>query len=367
MPPSLLQGERKSTMDIESSQPRSTHSKLSRFHIKFLQYTPVVNYVYNLFFDEAPDVDDVKETLNLFALITTLFIGGAYGLIGSVTYDELHSIDEMWTNKTYVVGYVNPGSYDDGNIYADMWYSNDQVWSSYGSEFPSTKFNRNISISSTLLIACILCILFVYSALLATDYRTNSQRWNIISFKKSWASLRYAMMIILSTMISGILFSCFAFNDLVIIKVPNSCPYVPTRRVSNLDLCTTQYNTQNSTIVFTLTLISIFILLWRSFIDYCDYKRVSSNEEHQDGYNLQIYQMLKSVVITNTGDAFDSQYESNLLRGYYLSMTDNCIDYQTFLDLSDEELLKLGVNVMGHRKMILARTKKLKQGSKSMF
>ena len=83
----------KSIMDIEltpKSTPRSTHSKLSPFLIKVLENTPFVNYAYDLFFDEAPDVDNVKEMLNLFALITTLFIGGVYGLIGSVTYDELH-------------------------------------------------------------------------------------------------------------------------------------------------------------------------------------------------------------------------------------------------------------------------------------
>ena len=77
--------------------------------------------------------------------------------------------------------------------------------------------------------------------------------------------------------------------------------------------------------------------------------------------------MLKSVVITNTGDAFDSKYERMLLRSYYLSVTDNCIDHKTFLDLSDEELLKLGVNAMGHRKMILAKAKEMKKDSKSML
>ena len=74
--------------------------------------------VYDLFYDELPDVDNVKEMLNLFALVTTLFIGGVYGLVGSV-YDELHRVDEMWTNKTYVVDYYSPGSFNESNAAMD--------------------------------------------------------------------------------------------------------------------------------------------------------------------------------------------------------------------------------------------------------
>ena len=62
--------------------------------LAFEHVRSVVNLVYHLFYDELPDVDNVKEMLNLFALVTTLFIGGVYGLIGSV-YDELHRVDEM--------------------------------------------------------------------------------------------------------------------------------------------------------------------------------------------------------------------------------------------------------------------------------
>ena len=359
----------KSAEDVETtsqSTPHSTHAPLSPLLIKFLENTPLVNFLYDLFFDEAPDVDNVKEMLNLFALITTLFIGGVYGLIGSVTHDELHSCDEMWTNKTYVMGYVTPGSYDDGNIYADMWYGDRQAWNSMNSGFPSAHFNRNIYLALSLLVTSILCILFVYLGLLSKDYRTSSRRYNAISFEKSWAYLKYAMMIIAVAMIAGILFSFSAFADLVVTKIPNTCPFLPAYQSNNW-LCTWQYDNRNVTIVMTVTIIPTFLLLWRGCIDDYTYAKVSANEEHQDGLNLQTYRMLKSVVITNTGDAFDSKYERMLLRSYYLSVTDNCIDHKTFLDLSDEELLKLGVNAMGHRKMILAKAKEMKKDSKSML
>ena len=153
-------------MDIEltpQSTPRSTHSKLSPFLIKVFENTPLVNFVYDLFFDEAPDVDNVKEMLNLFALVTTLFIGGVYGQIGSVTYDELHNSNEKWTNKTYVMGYVAPGSYDNGNIYADLWHSYSQPWSYINSDFPSAVVNMHIYLALSLLVASILCNLFVYT------------------------------------------------------------------------------------------------------------------------------------------------------------------------------------------------------------
>ena len=124
--------------------------------------------MYDLFYDELPDVDNVKEMLNLFALVTTLFIGGVYGLIGSV-YDELHRVDEMWTNKTYVVDYYSPGSFNEGNLYAELWYSGRQYRQSSNSGLPSAHFILDIYIALTLLVKAVLCILLVYLSLLAKD------------------------------------------------------------------------------------------------------------------------------------------------------------------------------------------------------
>ena len=210
-----------------------------------------------------------------------------------------------------------------------------------------------------------LCILFLYLSLLFNDYKTNSQRYNAISFAKNWNYVKYAMIIIAATMVSGIVFSFFAFYDLAKIKIPNSCPFIPEHHQSDNWLCTEQFNRRNTALIMILTLIPTFLLIRCGCIAAYAYKRVSVNEECQNESNVQIYQILRDVVITDARDAFDSQYERKQLRDYHLSIADNCIDYRTFLDISDEELLQLGVKAMGHRKMILAKTKELKGASTS--
>ena len=104
----------------------------------FLENCPILCLFYDLFFDESPDIENVKEMLNLFGLISTLMLAILVDMAGSVSYEEMESADEMCMNKNYTT--YSP-YYHHGNIYANMWYARTNRF--YSPDYsPSIFFNR---------------------------------------------------------------------------------------------------------------------------------------------------------------------------------------------------------------------------------
>ena len=69
--------------------------------IYFVENCPIVCLFYDLFYDESPEIESVKEMLNLFGLISTLMLAILVDMAGSITHEELESVDEMWMNMNY--------------------------------------------------------------------------------------------------------------------------------------------------------------------------------------------------------------------------------------------------------------------------
>ena len=153
--------------------------------IEFCELCPIVNYIYDVFFDEAPDPESVKELLNLFALISTLFLGSAYGLAGSVTFGELQDADERWLNQSYPVQF---SPQYEGNYYADLYYSNTWLWRQdqpYLSA-PSTRLSSHLNNAISTGQGTIFSIILVYIDILAKDFNTSSEQFNFVMFEKWW-------------------------------------------------------------------------------------------------------------------------------------------------------------------------------------
>ena len=83
-------------------------------------------------------------------------------------------------------------------------------------------------------------------------------------------------------------------------------------------------------------------------------------EDNFDASEFDIYKTLEEVVLVEKNCDLKKRYQKKLLNNYILSIIDNCIDYKTFTSLTDDELIKLGVLVMGHRKMILQKNQEIR-------
>lgn len=65
--------------------------------LSWLHTTPVLNVVYDLFFDVAPSPSELSATLNIFALVDALMLSVITSLIFSYSYEDYHSMIERWT------------------------------------------------------------------------------------------------------------------------------------------------------------------------------------------------------------------------------------------------------------------------------
>lgn len=87
-----------------SSQLKKARSFLERLFRKYdgniryqfpLRATPIVNMVYDLFFDSTlPTFDSVKSLLDVLGLLCALLLGCVVGLVGSISYEDAVQADQ---------------------------------------------------------------------------------------------------------------------------------------------------------------------------------------------------------------------------------------------------------------------------------
>ena len=346
---------RKANRD-SSTIPWLNGARLEKF-ILFCETCPGVNYVYDVLFDEAPDPQSVKELLNLFALIATLFLGSAYGLLGSVTFGELQDADERWLNQSYPVEF---SPQYEGNYYAGLYYSNTLVIKQEAPYLntPSMRLGYNLNYAISLLQGAIYTIILVYMDVLAKDFNTNSGRYNFIAFEKWWFYARAPILGIIIILILSLWGIYAVFNYVYMIKFPNYCSYFP--KIANPFFSTSD---QNCTYQFNLSIqyqgLWIPLILGFSVLSFgvmAHYKNFREYQKHFEEWPSQIYDILEEVVITDEGKlngGYIKKWEEKVLRSYIQSFKDNCIDYEDLKHADDQLLQTLNVNVYKHRKKIL--------------
>jgi hypothetical protein len=75
--------------------------------LKWYEWFPFANLVYEFLFDEPPTISSVKEIMNALGLVCALLLGVVITLPSSVSYDELMESNERFATEPELLGYVN--------------------------------------------------------------------------------------------------------------------------------------------------------------------------------------------------------------------------------------------------------------------
>ena len=120
---------------------------------------PLLNWFYDLFFtSKVPAHGQIKELLNIVALVNALLLGAILALASSVNRDELLAADNVWFNNS-----TSPAS---------KWYKSTTSTSNIIP--PSSSLHENTSIGLSLFFAGLIGVVWVYSDMLAKTGQTKN-------------------------------------------------------------------------------------------------------------------------------------------------------------------------------------------------
>lgn len=151
------------------------------------------------------------------------------------------------------------------------------------------------------------------------------------------------------------------FSDLYMIKFPNYCSYFPSLQTFTRDPdCTYQYVLPYQNVgIWVPLIITMMVLSIGVARHYKNFKKYQKRDE--EGPLSRVYDILKRVTLTVDGSlsGYRKTWEQRVLRDYFQSVVDNCVDYEDFINADDSLLKTLNINAHGHRKKILEITSKL--------
>ena len=191
-----------------------------------LRVIPMVNFFYDLFFDDSSiNQDAARALLDVLGLLNALLLGGILTLMTAVDYETLKGVDELWW---FVEG--------SGNFI---------YWHQYYGHPPSVQFNIWIGNSLILFFVGVLIVVYVYADSVAKvkdvedledlndESLTKEQRtlrWNLHVKRKDralrlytvwWEKAKYCVFVCFFTTIVAMIYAILAVQVLFNIKYPD--------------------------------------------------------------------------------------------------------------------------------------------------
>ena len=99
-----------------SSSANGTNFEIVR-EIKWHQYIPIVNVIYDVFFDVPPTVDQLRELINMLLMFDTLLLSCVVGLPFNYGYADFAELIERFTPRD---SYGEVGGVSEAG-YAKLW------------------------------------------------------------------------------------------------------------------------------------------------------------------------------------------------------------------------------------------------------
>ena len=75
--------------------------------LKWYEWFPFANLVYEFLYDAPPAIVSVKEIMNALGLVCALLLGVVITLPSSVSFDELVEANQRFATEPELLGYVN--------------------------------------------------------------------------------------------------------------------------------------------------------------------------------------------------------------------------------------------------------------------
>lgn len=172
-------------------KPTNLTEAIKSIHWSSAEYIPFVNVFYDFFFDEAPTVETMKETLNLIGVMGALIFTVVIAIPLSFDYETYEAMVERWKI---------------GGVYGNCWVDG---------YFEMEYFVLVTSISIAFAFTTVVLVIFVYVILANTRMDTLAARtaW--------WRWVRWLYAMIIGVLIGSCITSFMALGNLTEWNVPN--------------------------------------------------------------------------------------------------------------------------------------------------
>ena len=204
----------------------------------FVNNVPIVNIFWDLLFDQAPSVDQIKDLLNVIIIITAFSCGTAAGVYSATSFDEIQNAilrfsmpnDVSWSfcskvkdvsrliepSRSRCMAIVRP----DGTFVNR--YTIDNSWTGpYAigliDSFPYTA-NMAFGSLTTSLFLSFLMFLFITN----TEWGSSIPNGNASAFEAWWRWSRWIVAVIMGAFVLGFYYLTYAFLCVVFMKFPSS-------------------------------------------------------------------------------------------------------------------------------------------------
>mmetsp|Transcript_2499 Transcript_2499/g.4540 ORF Transcript_2499/g.4540 Transcript_2499/m.4540 type:complete len:387 (-) Transcript_2499:102-1262(-) len=310
----------------------------------FLQYTPFVNNLYDLFFDDVPSLDNIKELLNLIGLIDALMLGISFSVITAVDFGDNTDADARFMipsdDDSVVNGYNE--LYDSG----DHWRLN-----SVERGAPSAHFAENNMLGIAWLFNSLVLVLIAYFDIVNKKFEGSTPGRSARLLKEWWNYGRFVIVASGVFAFNGIVAAMAASVPLIYINFPDYYVEKHGRMTSN-----TNYPYEMAQTYLDYTWVTLWVaLLMVGVATIFTYREMNkqdrTEEEVQSGQILS--QSAQSWERFFTSDPVVKEYFDDVREEYVDIFISERFDFTDRKAATDTQLSAMGIQITGHRIKLL--------------
>mmetsp|Transcript_10211 Transcript_10211/g.16871 ORF Transcript_10211/g.16871 Transcript_10211/m.16871 type:complete len:410 (-) Transcript_10211:134-1363(-) len=313
---------------------KTTGSQCQYFCIR---YVPGINLFYDLLFDETPSPENIKDLLNLVGLVDALMISIVITYLTAVEYDEMIQLDERFMilpegNKT---GYYD-AYYTDGS---GLRFNSDAA--------PSTRFGIECANSMAFLFSSLCLTLMAYTDLVNKNFDGETEAKTAELVHAWWKYARIGIFFSVIATVFGVCI-CMGFTTFCIsTKFPDY--YVEEHGETTTGL--NELYGQSSLVIDLAWGVFFFSLI---SLGFGTFSRFKLGEKH----NEEIERDLNNTVMTRSHKQWSALFElTPEVKEYFTSYKEQYVtllvvqrvDFADRAVITDDQLSKLQIDLIGHR------------------
>jgi hypothetical protein len=312
--------------------------------IKFLEYTPVINFFYDLFFDDVPTVDNIKELLNLIGLIDALVLGISFSVITAVDFDGNIEADQRFmshSNDTALNGYNE--LYESG----DHWRLNEAAKGA-----PSAHFAENNMRAITWLFSSLILVLVVYFDIVNKNFEGTTPSRSARLIKSWWDYGRLVIVVSGAAAFMGIVEAIAAAVPLIYINYPDYFVEKYGRMTYNTNYPYQMAETYLFAGGWASLVFGIVVVGVATMFNYKELNRQKKLEEKSQTGRI-LSESAESWEKFFSEDPKVAEYFDEVHEEYVEIFVEQKFDFEDRRSTSDAQLSAMGIMITGHRIKLL--------------
>lgn len=310
----------------------------------FFRYVPFVNLIYDIF-DEDPTLNSIKELLNLIGLVNALLIALSLTIMTAVDYETFEDAQIRFFNNATTDGEYN-GYYE--------WRKEYNGQGRLRSDFNSlgALFVNNCVDSTMLFLGAFAIALLSYLDLVSKNFDAETERRSLKLVSKWWMFMKLPILVSVIMSFFGAFICASAMLPLIYANVPDI--YIEEHGDISTNYRESPYGYANyviNTVGNTSFWVTLFFLSFATGLVF--------HERHKQ--NKRIAKSLEGEILIQSKKQWEdffnrsdiSEYFHYYKKEYIEIFNDAQLDFNDRAIVSDENLIKLGINLTGHRVKLL--------------